>query len=358
MAARLLMTQDQVAGDRRRWKEIRRGGVTASEIAAVLGIAPPEYGSAFSVFTAKTTGEDHSADTDETRRGNHLEPYVGGEFQRLHDHLTVLDGGLYCAEDRPWQMATFDRLALDTGTCGYSGDQIRGMAAGGHPGIAGWPSAMQHAMPVQIKTSATRDGYGDPRSPDIPVHYRAQVLQEMDVAGADTAYVPVLFMAEWKIVTYVIERDGDAQADIDYMREAAEEFLDRVARDDPPPIDWTPATTRALKTLHPGFEEQSVRIPKNLALRYRRAQEAMEVAKHRLGQASNEVLARMGDCRWAVVTDGGTEYKVVTRSRYDRTTLSSEYIRDRHPDVAKAAEKKTPVDMLRAGPWAKGRTRG
>ena len=329
------MTQEAIDADPVRWKELRRTGVTASEIASVMGLAPATQSSAWKVFAAKTTGAHFDADTDATMRGTHLEPYVADRFAADYAGLTITPGGLYSSDARPWQMATFDRLAR------------RG------------PSP---EFPVQIKTSATADEWGDPGTADIPVHYRAQCLYEMDVDDADEILVPCLFIATWKVRVYKIERTSAVQSDIEYMREAAEEFLSRVQRDDPPPMDWTPATTAALKTLYAGEPGGEVAIPVKLARRYRDARIAKATADRRLGQAVNEILALAGNAR--VVTAGKRgryrrdDTRVATRTRGPRRSYDTEMLRVRYPDAAAATERVTDVTTLRPAKWAKARTEG
>lgn len=330
----LMMTQEEIDANPARWKDFRRQGVTASEIASIMGLAPATQSSAWKVFAAKTTGEDFDPDTDATMRGTHLEGYVAARFKKDHPNLNVIPGGLFSTIERPWQMATFDRLA-------YPAEYT-----------APWVT-----FPVQIKTSAMLDGWGDPGTDDIPVHYRAQCLWEMDVADADKILIPCLFIPNWKVHVYRIDRTDAVQADIEYMREAAEEFLDRLERDEPPPMDWTPATTAALKTLYRDEPEGEVAIPVKLARKYRAARIAKVAAEQRLGQATNEMLALAGNAKYLTVGQRGkyrkNDDRIATRSVGKRRTYDTEKLRTRHPDAAKDTERETPVVALHPGKWSK-----
>lgn len=344
MGARLLLAQDDIDRNRDRWKQLRRKGVTASEIAVILGIAPKTHGSAFSLFTEKQSGEDRIVDNEQVRRGNLLEPYVSSVFEEEHPYLVLYDGGLYCSSERPWQMATFDRLAVDAPKLGLSVAEVQE-----------YPFATDYGMPVQIKTWATRDGWGEERTADIPVHIRAQCLYEMDVRGADTVWVPVLFMQDWVVATYIIERTDAVNEDIAIMRHEAAAFLDRLDRDDPPPVDWLPATTDALKTLHPVLITGPPAVPnKKLANRYKAALRAKERATQRLELAKNEMRASMGAAAYAALIDkDGKEHKVCGRSQYEMETIDSKLLRKRYPAIAKEVTRKTPIDKLVAGGWTK-----
>lgn len=342
--ARLLMTEDDIARDKTSWLNIRRNGITASEIAAVLGIAPKAYGSPFALFTAKTTGEDWVPDKDEMVRGRHLEGYVADRFAAEHDYLQVMPGGLYAHPERPWQLATFDRLALDCERWGYPREveftDLREMAA-------------RHAYPVQIKTAISRDGWGDAYTADIPAHYRAQVMWEMDVQQAETAFVPCLFLPTWELVTYQIDRTPEVEEDLDFMRYEAQRFLDRLERDDPPEVDWTPATTDALKHLYQWMDpELDIPVTKKLARRYAAARRGKEQAEERLGKVANEIRQAIGPGRRAVITDAdGRTRTVATRSRYDQGRIDVTRLRRERPDIAKEYETNSTVDKLSPGKW-------
>jgi putative phage-type endonuclease len=343
MAGQLIMRQDQIDDAPAEWHALRRRGVTASEIAAVLGIAPANWGSAYKLYVAKTTGGLDGGDRDELRRGRVLEPYVADVFMESHPWLNVFPGGLYASGQRPWQMATFDRLAIDPAVYGL-------VSVGSEPTT----TMLQHAMPVQIKTTATADGWGDDGTDSIPAHYRAQALYEMDVQDADTVLVPCLFMQQWAVRTYVIERGADEQEDIELMREAAGVFIDRLRREDPPPIDWTPATTEALKTIHPVTSDRAADIGPGLARRYRAAQRASEQATQRLGLVTNLIRAKMGDARVAVWDDEGRAVKVVTRSQFTRHAIDTKRLRREQPGTAKQYETETPTEALYPSKWSRG----
>lgn len=329
------MSQQEIDADRDRWLAARRYMVTASEIAAVVGVAPPEYGSAWKVYAAKTTGEHYDGDTDATLRGTHLEGYVADRFaaDRKGD-LRLAPGGLYQSVARPWQGATFDRLAYPAGDA------------------APWAP-----FPVEIKTSATTEGWGEPGTSEIPLQYRAQCLWEMDVAGAAVVLVPCLFIASWKLSVYRLDRDDDAERDIIAMRAEAQDFLRRIEDNNPPPVDWSPATTAALKARYQAEPDGEAAIPVKLARRYRAARLAKIAAEQRLGQAVNEMLALAGDAKYLTIGTNsnatGRGERVAVRHRYPRTSYDHGHLRDNYPDAAKATQRKTMVSALQPAPWAK-----
>lgn len=301
MAARLLMTETEVAREPDRWLKTRRQGVTASEMCIVLGLQPDgwEDASLYDLYHAKRLGWDHE-DNEQMAYGRYMEEWVAQRFAAQYPDFWLAPGGLYCAEDRPWQMATYDRLAYTSPV---------------------WDAAdISNALaPVQCKTAVISDKWGEAGSGDIPDYYLCQVLTEMDVGEFTSAFVPVLFRHDNRVRTYVLHRDEAAEANIGYLREAALEFLSMLQEGREPEVDWRPATAKAIKRLHPELIEASEVIPVALARRYRRAIAAEQLAKRRKGLVVNQILHRMGSKRYAMVRDprkpGGLA-KVATRSKY------------------------------------------
>jgi putative phage-type endonuclease len=311
---KLLLDAGQVEADRSRWLEVRRRGVTASEIAAIMGV-PGAYGTASSVYYEKTAGYEQD-DSLSMRIGRHFEGLVGEIFAEQHRELAVADGGLYAADGQPWAMATFDRLARHL-----------------------W----RPPVPVQIKTSATYDGYGPDGSDEVPPHYLAQDLWEMHVSGAAEVWMPVLFTNGRSIRTYRIARDADADADIAVMLAEAEAFLERVARAEPPPVDWRPQTTRALKRVYADAEDRDTEIPDALRDELRAAKAAQKAGDKRWGQAENELRAAMGKALRAVDSHGD---RVAFRSLFSQQRIDVKRLRADWPAAAAACAKSSPVDRI------------
>jgi predicted phage-related endonuclease len=85
------MHQEQIDADRPKWLEIRRQGITASEIAAVMGIAPSSHkvASPFALYVAKVTGVEPVGDATEMLMGHHLEPVAADLLARARPELNV-----------------------------------------------------------------------------------------------------------------------------------------------------------------------------------------------------------------------------------------------------------------------------
>jgi putative phage-type endonuclease len=328
------MAQEAIDADREEWLAERLKLITASEISVILGIAPDDWGSAYGLFWEKVTGEaPEDRDNDAMAFGRYLEPMVDDRLSKRFPFLDIRPGGLYRSEVRPWMAATFDRLALDSeGEPAIAVDHWRNQTGDIPDGV----------FPVQIKTAMWKDDkWGAEGTDQIPPHYRAQVLWEMEVWDANQVLVPVLFTASRRLVLYRLERTALTNADTAFMIRAAEEFRAKMAsRDDSGLIDFRPATTERLRKRHPTIQEGRVTIPRSLARRLRNASRAEAAAKRRKALAQNLIRERLGPYEEAVaVDDDGQVRRVVKRSISPRAGYTVE---------------PTTIDSLRAGKWGEG----
>lgn len=319
------------------WLEARRQGITASEIAIVMGLAPAEWPSPFSLYHQKLGDLPAADDSLSLRVGRHFESLVCELFAERYPGLDVYGDGrlLYAHAGRPWQRATPDRLlyesARDACTCGAAGDVVCTC-------IVPEPVAV-----LEAKTSAAYDGWGDDGSDEIPVHYRCQALWQMDVMGVAAASVACLFLHSRQLRVYDIALDEDAETDLKLMREEAEMFWSRIARRDEPEVDWRPATTDALKTLHPGLEQRDVTVGAQMARSYRAAQRRYKDAERRKDLMTNRMLQAIGTGRRALDPDGRP---VATRSVYPNRRISATQLRAEFPQAAAACTHTKDVTKL------------
>jgi putative phage-type endonuclease len=295
MSARLVLPHD---APRDAWLAARRGGVTASEIATLLGISP--FDSPFNLFWQKAGVIPDDYDNERLSLGRHLEPWIAERFTAEHPDLRLTaPAGLWASVDRPWQFATPDGLIHDSQTYGVVE----------RDGVL----EVEPAAVWEGKTSGTYDEWGADGSDEIPAYIRAQVLWQMDVMGVEVGYVSCLFLSSQQIRNYVVEYDA---ADVHLMRARAQEFLDQIERGDPPPIDHHHATTAALKHLFPAVDEdETAEIPMDVAESYRWAKAALKAAQEQADHAENALRNAMAGAKQAVDPDG---VKVASRSIYER----------------------------------------
>lgn len=290
-----------------RWHELRRAGVTASEIAAVMGLSP--WQSPFSLYWSKVNAWS-SGDNQFMSAGRHLEDAIADWWMAECDpieNLVSSAAGLYAHPDRPWQLATPDRLLyLSRCTCFAEGDVLCSCLPGSAPLVA----------LLEVKWVAQSwDGWGEPGSSDIPIYYRAQGLWQADVLGVSTVYFAALGPGGFR--NYVLHIDEAAQGDLRVMRGEGLDFHRRVQEGDAPDLDGHTATLSALRKLHPSLGEGDIEVPLDLAERYRIARLDRDDAKARVALCEAEIRAALGDTYARAVCN---KRLVASRSIFERTS--------------------------------------
>lgn len=330
MSAPVLLTPP--GADRGAWLAARRQGIGASEIAAVMGISP--WDSPFSLYWRKREGWEVEA-TEEMRVGTLVEPAVAdwwAETQDPHENLYVVPAGLVASAERPWQLATPDRLVClpcaqcdgtDVGeTRHYHGGALDGYtevhSCGYCQGGAGKPVAV-----LECKWTGAWHGWGEPETDDIPVYYRAQVQWQCDVMGVDEWYLAVLGPGGFR--AYQGRRD---ERDLSIMRTAAEAFWKRVQAGDAPDVDEHSATLGALQRLHAlgdGELDLADVVDRDEAVRfaegYRRARALRAKADALVDRFEARIRSHLGDKHHRLVLG---KKLIASRSVYEQSGDSAE----------------------------------
>lgn len=198
---------------------IRRTGVTASEIGAIVG-ADGAWGTPLSVWAEKRGLVESDGDADVPEHielGNLLEPVVAALYARRTGFDLYEPGTLVHPKD-PLRIATPDRI-------------VRGMPRG-----------------CQIKKTRTMGGWGQEGTDEIPEAIICQVQYEMSVADLEVEDVPVLFFGS-HLAVYTVRRDDEL---IGGLVECAHRFWrDYVVANVPPPPDGSERTREALSKIFP-----------------------------------------------------------------------------------------------------------
>jgi putative phage-type endonuclease len=249
------------------WFQARASRLGGSEVAAVIGLSP--WLSRFSLWHIKK-GAWMQPEIDEMRWGRMLERPIIDWFAHEHPEYEVRRVGTYVEHVRDWQVCTPDALLL---------------------------SSKRAVAGLEAKCDRYDDGWGEPGTDEIPVHYRCQVLWCMDITGLDRWYIAVLFGGS-DYREYLIEWDNGCDDDLDLLRAAGRSFLDDVENDVLPDIDSHSATHQVIRDLHPDIEPGDVVIPDDLAAQYWRAEDVYEAAadnrRHWRSLVLNEIGSRHG----------------------------------------------------------------
>lgn len=306
-----LLPATEATPDNPRWHELRRQGVTASEIPVILGLSTWE--SPWSLWHRKRGLLDDTPAGESAYWGRHLEDAIAdAAIDRVDSHVQMAfaRGGLYCHPDRPWQMATPDRLVFHDG---------------------------ELVALLEIKHPRSLAGWGDDGGDDVPEAYLAQCLWQADVMGVGEVWLAAYAAHEMRVYRILVDRHLD---DLELMRSMAYEFL---TSEEPPPLDAHPATVAGLKALNPSVEDREEWVPADVADAYRRARAELAAAEARAKQAEAELRAAMGPARYAVDPQG---VPVASRSVYTRRGIDIKRLRADHPDIVAAYVTESTVDRL------------
>lgn len=186
--ARLVLSID---APRTEWLAFRRLGITATDLPAITGLS--KYKTAIDVWTEKVLP---AADRDETAMaeaafwGIRLEEPVAQAWAE-NNNVKIRRVGLISNVERPWTMASLDRLVV--GGCEH----------GGRCGL-------------EVKTRSLF--VSDDWEKDVPVDVEAQVRWQLLVSGLDHIHVVALIGGQ-RLVSHIVERN---EAHEQYLLSAAE----------------------------------------------------------------------------------------------------------------------------------------
>lgn len=278
--------------DRDDWLAERRKGIGASEIAAVMGISP--WDSPFSLWWHKHMGWE-TPDNPEMMAGRRLEPVIADWFaEQFVDgngemSLMVRPAGLYRNADREWQLATPDRLLMLP--------------------VQGRPSVFRCGALLECKAAFSWEGWGYEGTSEIPVHYRAQALWQMDTVGVDLVHVAAFAGLHFR--RFLVRRD---EKDLRAMRFAGERFMESLAEGEPPDVDGHSATLSTLRRVHAFIEDREQEIPARVAANWLRAKTFTARAKKVEARHSAVLRSYLGTAKTAVC-DG---IRVASRTSDDK----------------------------------------
>jgi len=271
------------------WDRARAGlCITATEIAAVLGLSP--WQSRFSLWHKKAGLPTPPFQSDPAMEwGVRLEPAVADKWADGHEGYCLESTGTYRHATREWQRATPDRIATTR----------RGRVV----------------ELLEVKTSPFGDDWGPDGSDEIPLHYQCQIQWQLDTLGFDVCHVALLVSGH-DYREYTVTYD---ETDAQIMRDAAERFLDDVRQGVRPPIDGADATYQTIRVQPDGLEDRDVEVTVEEAAAYEVAQLQAKAVNDELTAAKSVLLDRIGNGKRAVCGDRRIAYRTV---REDGTTLA------------------------------------
>lgn len=246
---------------------VRRRGIGASEIAAVVGLDP--YKSRADVWAAKCLDVGHDSQSEPAEWGNRLEPAIVQAYSEKVHPSDPWPRGTVFADALPFALATPDATHTD------------------------------EPVVVQAKCSSLRmrDEWGPTGSDGVLDQYNCQLQWEMFVLGPgwERAALAVLIGGN-EFRHYLVRRDARLVAEL--VRAAESFWWQFVETRTPPPIDAT-TSTETLLAIYPTQTTGKVVpwTPQSLALatEYAEHGRAERAAKELKEDAAARLKAAIGD---------------------------------------------------------------
>ena len=207
------------------WWNKRNKTIGASEAAAIMGMS--RWSMPYDVYKKKTftAGSEYSNASREKafRRGHALEEFVLNEYHLLVGGSIRYPVPMLIHPKYDFMSATPDALWTDVL-------------------IKNRPISLQAILskpyiPVDAKTAARGEGWGEEGTEEIPQEYIIQAQQQMAVTGASRCDIAVMIDGtNYDVRLYPVLRNEDI---IESMISAEHEFMERVRDKNPPSPDWT-----------------------------------------------------------------------------------------------------------------------
>jgi len=266
--------------DRDTWLAHRSMGIGASEMPILFGVAPATWGSIYSLWLEKTGQQAREPIEGEYLEiGTAIEPTVAALYESRTGRKLWTGGGPFCVAEHPrlhFLRATPDRFVAE---------------ADGKPGVGD----------LQIKNAGWYKAQDWEDAP--PDAVQIQVQTEIACMGVEWGSAAALIGGN-AFRFHDLDRDPSLIAEIEAQ---AEWFWGLVERREPPPIDGSPATTRALKLLHP-LDTGGTAILHAEAIDWLddllAAKERAKADKKVMDDAENKLRHAIGDATFAELPDG------------------------------------------------------
>jgi putative phage-type endonuclease len=255
------------------WHSERTNGIGGSEVGTILGLNP--YESAYALW-AKRTGRIPSEVKENwaIRFGKAFESPILGLWAEDHPEWAVYTTGTYEHVDTPYLHANPDALAYN-------------------PQTDEW-------MVIEVKTA--RNTWDE-----VPPGYIAQVLHYMHVLGIRRGCLVAVAGMTWN--EYEVPYNEEM---IEAQNSLIGYFWQSLKHDTRPSWDGSDATYHAVRAQHTDIDGSEVELGQ-LGLELINAQDDVDAATRNLNLIKSQVLDKMGNAKFGLVTNDKQARKVASR---------------------------------------------
>jgi len=283
-----MLTQEQL--------EVRRTGVGASEVAAVVGWSP--WQSPMSIYNLKL-GITQPETNEYMEAGSWLEHSIAEWFSSRANVKLQRVNHTMRHKTFPWALATPDRIVLGEGR--------------------------KHDHICEIKTvGRTTEDWGEEGSDTIPKYYFAQCQWILEVTGHEVCDVVALFMDSRRLRTYRVERH--AQLAEFLIDEVGDFWNNHVVPKIPPTIDSSDDSKTYLHATFRDPSEQIIDAPdaaEKYVASYFEAKKKLDEAMEQYDLSTNMLKAYIGQhagmrgpwgtATWKMTRSNGVDYRGATQ---------------------------------------------
>lgn len=278
---------------RDQWLEARRGAITGTDVAAILGVHP--YRNALDVYLEKIGQAEPVTQNEAMWWGTYLEAGIARRYQEI----TALEKewllrGAAIATCWPKKRT----LVFDDGT----GDAQVLVRHPEHPwwlgtpdGIVQQPGVDRTGLEVKTASAYIADEWGEPGTDQVPLHYLTQCAWYMGATQISRWDVCVLIGGN-RLGVYTVKRNEALEAKL--CAEAQRFWKEHVQAKVPPPIDGSEQWAAYLGKLHAkatGVVMDASDEVRSWVDRYRDGQKREKQAKVDVQLARNKLAAILGD---------------------------------------------------------------
>lgn len=277
------------------WLEERRKGVGGSDIAAIMGLSP--FKTAYQVYQEKRKEVADWKGNNATEWGKRMEPAIRQWYSDQTGRAVRLPEKIMYHTKHPFMLASLD---------GFTDDR----------------------RVVEIKTTRSGKGWGEPGTGEIPDYYAVQVHHYMIVTGFEVADIPVS-IAGGSPELYTVEADGEIA---EMIIKACADFWRRVQDGNPPdPVTYSDAVARFGKIRAEGVITASQMAENAVAeLRHIRSQiTSLETDEEGI---KGRLITFLGDAGDTLVDSSGNTLLTYKMSKGRRTFDSKAFEKD-NPDL-------------------------
>jgi putative phage-type endonuclease len=275
------------------WLEHRSKTIGGSDASAILGMN--SYSSPYSVWAEKTGKLPPKDDNEAMRIGRDLEAYVAQRFTEATGKKVRRENNILVNPKYPYAHANVDRM------------------------IVGEDAGLECKTTSSLNVTKYKNG-------EFPDNYYAQCVHYLMVTGCKRWYLGVLVLGRG-FFHLVIERDEE---EIKALAKSEEAFWEYVKTNTPPAADGADATTKAISTIFPNSNTETVNLfgYEDSLRQYIALGKQIKELKTLQDEVANKVKSYMNEAGKGESDGFKVSWTTAEKSTFDHKRFAQE-----HPDV-------------------------